>query len=128
MILHRHWLYGRLWIYWLIELLDEDEKSVVNLKFYHDFTIKEVAETLNIPLGTAKTVLYRALKKLRIFQRAISKAEKINGILNYGVMFWMYLSFDDGTQEKYVLNVANEQGYTIPKDQTNELRKIIYND
>ncbi|OAB41648.1 sigma-70 family RNA polymerase sigma factor [Paenibacillus glacialis] len=49
----------------LVELLDEDEKSVVILRFYHDLTIKEVAETLNIPLGTAKTLLYRALKKLR---------------------------------------------------------------
>ncbi|MEC0092104.1 sigma-70 family RNA polymerase sigma factor [Paenibacillus macquariensis] len=49
----------------LIDLLDEDEKSVVILRFYHDVTIKEVAETLDIPLGTAKTVLYRALKKLR---------------------------------------------------------------
>jgi len=49
----------------LIDLLDEEEKSVVILRFYHDVTIKEVAETLDIPLGTAKTVLYRALKKLR---------------------------------------------------------------
>ncbi len=49
----------------LIELLDEDEKGVVILRFFHDFTIREVAETLNIPLGTAKTLLYRALKKLR---------------------------------------------------------------
>lgn len=49
----------------LIKLLDEVEKSVVILRFYHDATIKEVAEMLEIPLGTAKTVLYRALKKLR---------------------------------------------------------------
>lgn len=49
----------------LIDVLDEDEKSVVILRFYHDATIKEVAEMLDIPLGTAKSVLYRALKKLR---------------------------------------------------------------
>lgn len=49
----------------LIEFLDEDEKSVIILRFYHDMTIKEVAESLNIPLGTAKTILYRALKRLR---------------------------------------------------------------
>ncbi|MDQ8739460.1 sigma-70 family RNA polymerase sigma factor [Paenibacillus sp. LHD-38] len=49
----------------LIDLLNEDEKNIILLKFYHDRTIKEIAETLEIPLGTAKTVLYRALKKLR---------------------------------------------------------------
>jgi RNA polymerase sigma-70 factor (ECF subfamily) len=49
----------------LVEILDEDEKGVVILRFYQDLTIKEVAETLDIPLGTAKTVLYRSLRKLR---------------------------------------------------------------
>ena len=49
----------------LIEQLNEDEKSVIILRFYEDLTIKEVSETLEIPLGTAKTVLYRALNKLR---------------------------------------------------------------
>lgn len=49
----------------LIDQLNEDEKSVIILRFYHDLTIKEVSESLEIPLGTAKTVLYRALEKLR---------------------------------------------------------------
>ncbi|MFZ3578669.1 sigma-70 family RNA polymerase sigma factor [Virgibacillus sp. DJP39] len=49
----------------LIECLKEEEKSVVLLRFYHDHTFKEIAEVLDIPLGTAKSVLYRSLKKLR---------------------------------------------------------------
>ncbi|WP_138188695.1 sigma-70 family RNA polymerase sigma factor [Paenibacillus alvei] len=49
----------------LIEQLDEDERSVILLRFYHDFTIKEIAEVLQIPLGTGKTILYRALHKLK---------------------------------------------------------------
>ena len=49
----------------LIKCLNENEKSVIILRFYQDLTIREVSETLDIPLGTAKTVLYRALKKLR---------------------------------------------------------------
>lgn len=49
----------------LIELLNENEKKVIILRYYFDFTIKEVSETLNIPLGTAKTILYRGLNKLR---------------------------------------------------------------
>lgn len=49
----------------LIELLNENEKKIIILRYYFDFTIKEVSETLNIPLGTAKTILYRGLNKLR---------------------------------------------------------------
>lgn len=49
----------------LIDTLQEEEKSAVLLRFYHNHTFKEVAEFLNMPLGTAKSILYRALKKLR---------------------------------------------------------------
>lgn len=49
----------------LMEILDEKEKSVVLLRFYEGLTFKEVSNTLNIPLGTSKTILYRALEKLR---------------------------------------------------------------
>lgn len=49
----------------LIERLNEDEKSVIILRFYEGLTIKEISEELDIPLGTAKTILYRALDKLR---------------------------------------------------------------
>ena len=49
----------------LIDTLQEDEKSVILLKYYDDRTLKEISEILDIPLGTAKSVLYRALDKLR---------------------------------------------------------------
>lgn len=49
----------------LLNLLNEDEKSVVILRFYYDKTFKEISEILEIPLGTAKSVLYRSLDKLR---------------------------------------------------------------
>lgn len=49
----------------LIEVLDEDEKSIVLLRFYQNYTFKEISEVLEIPLGTAKSVLYRAIDKLR---------------------------------------------------------------
>lgn len=51
------------------ERLDEREKGIIMLRYYQDFTIREAAEILDIPLGTAKTVLYRALGKLRIMLR-----------------------------------------------------------
>lgn len=49
----------------LIEALEEDEKSVVLLRFYQDYTFREISEILEIPLGTAKSILYRAIHKLR---------------------------------------------------------------
>ena len=49
----------------LIGGLEVDEKSVVLLRFYQNHTFKEIAELLDMPLGTAKSVLYRAIKKLR---------------------------------------------------------------
>lgn len=49
----------------LIEILNEEEKGIILLKFYHDHTLKEVAGILDLPLGTVKTILYRALNKLR---------------------------------------------------------------
>jgi RNA polymerase sigma-70 factor, ECF subfamily len=49
----------------MLNTLQEDEKSVVLLRFYRNFTFREISEVLEIPLGTAKSVLYRALHKLR---------------------------------------------------------------
>lgn len=49
----------------LIEKLLVEEKSVVLLRFYKNHTFKEIAEVMDIPLGTAKSILYRALRKLR---------------------------------------------------------------
>jgi len=49
----------------LIETLDTNEKSVIMLKYYQDYTIQSIAELLNLPLGSTKTILYRGLSKLR---------------------------------------------------------------
>lgn len=49
----------------LLDLLDEPEKGIIILRFYHGYTIREVAEFVELPLGTVKTILYRALNKLR---------------------------------------------------------------
>ncbi|PYF04716.1 sigma-70 family RNA polymerase sigma factor [Ureibacillus chungkukjangi] len=49
----------------LMEILKDDEKNVILLKYYDDLTFKEISEVLEIPLGTVKSILYRALEKLR---------------------------------------------------------------
>jgi hypothetical protein len=113
-----------------------DGKEIVTIKL----ECADGCKTMKTPPFTEKIVTYENVEELRIFQRAISTAILMKGELDYSVMFFMYLSFEDGTQKKFVLNVADEdgrtallvdtadsgQGYEIPKDQTTELRKIIY--
>ncbi len=43
-----------------------DEKNVVILKYYYDYTFEKISRVLNIPIGTAKTILYKAIKKLKL--------------------------------------------------------------
>jgi RNA polymerase sigma-70 factor (ECF subfamily) len=45
--------------------LDPEERAVLVLHHYLDLPLPEVAATLRIPLGTAKSRLYRGLKEMR---------------------------------------------------------------
>jgi RNA polymerase sigma-70 factor (ECF subfamily) len=45
--------------------LSAEEREVVILKEYLDLTFPEIAETLDVPLSTVKTRLYRGLAQLR---------------------------------------------------------------
>jgi len=49
----------------LLEMLNEEEKHLILLRYYQDLTFKEIANALDMPLGTVKSAIYRALKKLR---------------------------------------------------------------
>jgi RNA polymerase sigma-70 factor (ECF subfamily) len=53
-------------LYAAVERLEERQKTVVLLKYVGDMTLKEVAETLQWPLGTVKTHLHKALQELRV--------------------------------------------------------------
>lgn len=49
----------------IIEKLDPNEKSVIDLAFFGGFTQVEISRKLKIPLGTVKTRTRSALKQLR---------------------------------------------------------------
>ncbi|MTI95555.1 MAG: sigma-70 family RNA polymerase sigma factor [Firmicutes bacterium] len=53
-------------LYSAIDKLKPEEKTIVILMYIEGFTLKEIASMLNIPLGTVKTRLNRALKTLRV--------------------------------------------------------------
>lgn len=50
----------------LLKSLKDDEKSVVILKYYYDYTFSMISKILDMPLGSVKTIHYRALKNLEI--------------------------------------------------------------
>ncbi|HYK74444.1 MAG TPA: sigma-70 family RNA polymerase sigma factor [Pseudoneobacillus sp.] len=49
----------------IMENLTEKEKSIVLLKYYYNHSFTEISSILELPLGTVKSVIYRALEKLR---------------------------------------------------------------
>ncbi|MCY6369736.1 sigma-70 family RNA polymerase sigma factor [Clostridium ganghwense] len=51
-----------------VELLDSlkpDYKKIILLKYFHDFTLRDIAQIMKKPEGTVKTWLYKALKQLK---------------------------------------------------------------
>jgi RNA polymerase sigma-70 factor (ECF subfamily) len=49
-----------------VDRLQGKYKTIVILKYFHDLTLVEIAKTLQCPLGTVKTMLYKALGELRL--------------------------------------------------------------
>jgi len=43
----------------------EEQRAVLILSYYHDMQQKEIAEILNIPIGTVKSRLHNGIKKLK---------------------------------------------------------------
>ena len=61
--------------------LSAREKAIFVLRHYHDLSLKEIAGILDIKLGTVKSLLFRAIKKLQkelSFYRQEFKMEKNN--------------------------------------------------
>ncbi|HEY5562443.1 MAG TPA: sigma-70 family RNA polymerase sigma factor [Clostridiaceae bacterium] len=53
-------------LYKAVDKLDEKCKTTVILKYFQDMTIVQVAEIMELPIGTVKTYLHKALKELRL--------------------------------------------------------------
>ncbi|XXM73177.1 sigma-70 family RNA polymerase sigma factor [Lysinibacillus sphaericus] len=57
---------SRLELFEAIDCLNARSKTIVILKYYQDKTIKQIAEIVNLPEGTVKSTLHRALKELKV--------------------------------------------------------------
>jgi RNA polymerase sigma-70 factor (ECF subfamily) len=50
----------------LLTSLSEDEKNILLLKIYYDYTFEMIADENKQPVSTIKTTYYRIIKKLRL--------------------------------------------------------------
>ena len=50
----------------ILDRLDEKEKTVVVLRYFHDLKLEDIADILGENVNTVKARLYRTLKKLRL--------------------------------------------------------------
>lgn len=48
-----------------LSLLPEKYKTALMLRYYRDFTVKQIAEVMNCPEGSVKTILHRGLALLK---------------------------------------------------------------
>jgi RNA polymerase sigma-70 factor (ECF subfamily) len=49
-----------------LEALDGSHRRLLALRFFADLQLEEIAELLNVPLGTVKSRLHRTLQTLRL--------------------------------------------------------------
>jgi RNA polymerase sigma-70 factor (ECF subfamily) len=52
-------------LYQAIDELDAHYKLLITLRYQNEFSYEEIASTLNLPLGTVKTGIFRAKEQLR---------------------------------------------------------------
>jgi len=56
----------RSYLHKAIDGLDENYRLLISLRYQNELSYEEIASTLNLPLGTVKTGLFRAKEKLRL--------------------------------------------------------------
>lgn len=98
----------------IIKCLDEKEKEIVSLKIISNFTFKEIAEILEIPIGTVQWKYYKAVHTLKIF---------ISNLAMFVITFLIYIinaqtknSFENMMEEDMVqdsIDIPNDFGDII---------------
>lgn len=56
---------NKIYLKTLIESLNEDQKEVIKLRYYLDYSYDEIAKVLYIPLGTVKSRINKGINKIR---------------------------------------------------------------
>jgi RNA polymerase sigma-70 factor (ECF subfamily) len=64
----------RAYLHRAIDQLDENYRLLISLRYHSELSYEEIAATLNLPLGTVKTGLFRAREQLRRALEAYQEA------------------------------------------------------
>lgn len=62
-------------LYEALDKLDEKQKTIIILRFFEDKKIKDIADILKYPVSTVKSILYRALEKLKVDLKEVGEYE-----------------------------------------------------
>ena len=57
-------------LYNALERLSDEEKKIVQLRYFQGLKLEEVADAMGLKLSTVKSKLYRAIEKLRFTMTA----------------------------------------------------------
>ncbi|MCP1124107.1 RNA polymerase sigma factor [Bacillus sp. 3103sda1] len=49
----------------LLDLLNTNERAIIFLKYYQEYTFQQISEIIDLPCSKVKSIHYRALNKLR---------------------------------------------------------------
>lgn len=61
--------YSSLFLNELMNALNEEEKKYIYLKYCQEYTFQEISEIVDSPISTVKSIVYRALGKIRMDHR-----------------------------------------------------------
>ncbi|MFC4810723.1 hypothetical protein [Paenibacillus sp. GCM10023250] len=103
-----------------------------------ELTCAELCQRMDEPPFQSRVISNAA--EIRTFVQVLSDAEKMPGELDYGALFRMMLTFEDDSEQTYVLNIDDEdgrrgllvdsehssQGWEISEQDAETLRKLIY--
>ncbi|WP_338750332.1 sigma-70 family RNA polymerase sigma factor [Bacillus sp. FJAT-52991] len=124
-----------------LEYLDEKYRRTLVLKYFHDYTLQEIANILDCPIGTVKTHIYQGLNKLKNYfgiaeERAIErkiymlkdqlkkKAQTIGNIpTNYELEIEDYRDHETDSRALYIWKDPNDddKGIWIELDKEGHL-------
>ena len=96
----------------IIKCLDGNEKEIVSLKIISNFTFREIAEILNMPIGTVQWKYYKAVHTLKIF---------ISNLAMFAITFLIYIA-NTQTKNRFESNIEEDSvqdSINMPSNQGN---------